>query len=232
MTHDEQVKLSEIALIEYLGKEITLSSGGDNDVEGHQIFTPDFIVKSMMKLVGTSNINDINSTILESTSGDGAFTVRILEQRIKSLKKDENFLLNALRALSTIYSIELDQQLLLRQRSNLYSTFINLTKLKQIKENEKIINLLKEIIFHNVIWGETNIQEEFTTMDIIGWFMPIPKIKVSKRKEINNYIKAQPIKFARWTINSDFSYSYSFEDAEFDHSLNEDQIGGLFDEKW
>jgi len=32
------------------------SSGGTNDLDGFQIFTPEFIVKDMLKLIGEKNI--------------------------------------------------------------------------------------------------------------------------------------------------------------------------------
>ena len=80
----EQGMLDQI--IDY-GKYPNLADIGSNDQEGYQIFTPDFIVKDMIKLIGNDNVANINATVLEPTSGDGAFTVRILELRLKKIFK-------------------------------------------------------------------------------------------------------------------------------------------------
>ena len=62
--------------------KICLSSMGHNDVEGYQIFTPEFIVKDMCNAIG-EDILDFSKNILEPTSGDGAFTVYILLRRFR-----------------------------------------------------------------------------------------------------------------------------------------------------
>lgn len=53
--------------------KVSFLSHGENDDNGFQIFTPDFIVDGMMKAIGYSKIEDFSKTILEPTSGDGAF---------------------------------------------------------------------------------------------------------------------------------------------------------------
>lgn len=98
-----------------------LDIGGSDDIDGFQIFTPDFIVKDMINIVGKDNINDFNKTILEPASGDGAFTVKILESRLKTITRDEKYFKNSLIALSTIFSIEMDEYLVIKQRSNVFS---------------------------------------------------------------------------------------------------------------
>jgi hypothetical protein len=230
MNNHENRILDGINLIDDFGDNLHLSSEGHNDVEGYQIFTPNFIVNDMIKMIGLKAIMDINNNILEPTSGDGAFTVRILELRLKNLNNDNEFLIKALKGLSTIYSIELDRDLLLRQRSNLYSAFMNQVKNKSIQIHNRLVDLVKRIIVTNVIWGETNIREEFSKNNIIGWYMPLPMMKDTKHRDIPNYTKAEVIKFSRWNINNDLSYTQVFEDAVFDNSIDETQIGGLFDE--
>lgn len=226
----EQRYMEDIELINDLGDVVSLSTEGHNDVEGYQIFTPSFIVNDMMKMIGLKNVMDVTKTILEPTSGDGAFTVRILEIRLKNLKNDEEVIVNSLNALASIYSIEMDRDLLLRQRSNLFSTFMNHIKKKSTLIDSNLIYLVKRIIVNNIIWGEINIREEFSKSNIIGWYLPIPLLKEQKHRDMPNYTKAEVIKFSKWTINKDLSYTQEFEDAEFDNSVDETQIGGLFDE--
>ena len=97
---------------------IHLASMGHNDTEGYQIFTPEFIVKDMCAAIG-DDIFDFSKNVLEPTSGDGAFTVYILLRRLEKALKGGNFELDSLRALSTIYSIEMDKELIEKQRNNI-----------------------------------------------------------------------------------------------------------------
>jgi len=230
MVIQEQMFLRDIEIIEYLGNMHYLSSEGHNDLEGYQIFTPDFIVNDMIKMVGLKNIIDLDKTILEPTSGDGAFTVRILEMRLKNLKMDSKILFHAVKSLSTIYSIEMDRDLLIRQRNNLYTIIINFAKAINQVITDELNGLIKRIIVTNIIWGETNIREEHSKSNIIGWFLPIPTMKDKKHRDTPNYAKADEIRFAKWMINEDYSYIVEFETPEFDNSIDETQIGGLFDE--
>jgi len=82
---------------------LKLASLGSNDTEGYQVFTPEFIVKQMTEAVGP-DILDFSKTVLEPTSGDGAFTTCILKKRLETIS--DNFEIESLKALSTIYSIE------------------------------------------------------------------------------------------------------------------------------
>lgn len=70
-----------------------------------------FIVNDMIEAVEVDNIANNDFNVLEPSSGDGAFTCRILQLRLKkNIKKDtENVFETLLNCLSTIYSIELDK---------------------------------------------------------------------------------------------------------------------------
>ena len=116
---------------------IQLANSGSEDDDGFQIFTPRFIVEDMVEAIGKKNILDINKTILEPTSGDGAFTVYILLERLKSIykKNKDNFEIDSLKSLATIYSIEMDKSLILKQRNNIFtliSKFILVNNIRRI----------------------------------------------------------------------------------------------------
>ena len=96
----------------YIDTYPDFSTGGSNDPDGFQIFTPEFIVNDMLNLIGNDNITDITKTVLEPASGDGAFTVRILESRLKKLIYDNEYLQKSLIALSTIFSIEIEMRVI------------------------------------------------------------------------------------------------------------------------
>jgi len=193
---------------------------GDNDIEGTQIFTPKFIVDNMIKIIGKNNIINLEFNILEPASGDGAFTVRILELRLNSLLK-KDYLYQSLTALSTIYAIELDQGLLIKQRNNIFSLLMFYLRKNKITPPEEYVYLAKRIIECNFIWGETNITN--SKDNIIGWFMPIPINKNGAK----SYHKAREIVFTKWLINRDLSFETVIEKAEF--SVDDTPItGGLF----
>ncbi len=222
----EQVMLDQI--IDY-GKYPNLADIGSNDQEGYQIFTPDFIVKDMIKLIGNDNVANINATVLEPTSGDGAFTVRILELRLIRLSKDKDYLKKSLIALSNIFSIEMDEELINKQRNNIFTLLMLYAK----KEGDKItldyVTLAKKIILTNFIWGETSIDRTLVYKgQPMGWYMPTYVNNKSRKTEKNRIL------FARWTIQSDFSLStFEYEDWEASVTGNSDSdLGGLFSEQY
>ena len=203
------------------------SAGGSNDADGFQIFTPEFIVNDMLKLIGNDNINDITKTVLEPASGDGAFTVRILESRLKKLKKDKDYIQKSLVALSTIYSIEMDYDLMQKQRNNIYSLLLKIAKMskQEVTDDYKIV--AKKIILTNFIWGETNIDRPLKYKgEAVGWYMPT-KVKGKSKKIENNRIQ-----FANWTISPlIINSACEFEDWETNNSETDyTEIGGLFSE--
>lgn len=140
--------------------------GENNDLDNFQIFTPRFIVDDMIEAIGLDNITDFGQRILEPTSGDGAFTCRILELRLERVKaSDRAEILNGLlRALSTIYSIEMDQALIKRQRNNLYTLGINFLKDNGVVLSEAEDALLRLLIVSNLIWAETETENAPTDL--------------------------------------------------------------------
>lgn len=203
------------------------SYGGTNDLDGFQIFTPEFIVKDMLKLIGEKNICDIHKTVLEPSSGDGAFTVRILDARLHHLKKDINYLQKSLIALSTIHSIEMDLELIKKQRNNIYSVLMKYAKSSNQEVSEDYLILAKKIILSNFIWGETNIDRPLKYRgEAIGWYMPTSVKSKSNKADKNR------IQFAKWMITpSIYDSSCEFEDWESnDLESNDSDLGGLFSE--
>ena len=136
-------------------ESIHLASMGHNDTEGYQIFTPEFIVKDMCAAIG-DDILDFSKNVLEPTSGDGAFTVYILLRRLEKAAKGGNFELDSLRALSTIYSIEMDKELIEKQRNNILTAITLFIKDKKIEVSEGYFDVFKCIIAKNFIWAMFN----------------------------------------------------------------------------
>ena len=171
---------------------LQLASKGYNDVEGYQIFTPDFIVRDMCAAVG-DDILDFTKTVLEPTSGDGAFTTYILRKRLETIKKD--FEIESLKALSTIYSVEMDKELIEKQRNNIF-TLVKLFILeKNIEVNHSYFEMLKCIISYNFIWGMFN-SDNSIDMGLFGTEVvyKMPDAEKQKYKSLD---------FPVWDISSD-----------------------------
>lgn len=130
-----------------------LASLGHNDTEGYQVFTPSFIVENMCSVVG-NDIFDFSKNVLEPTSGDGAFTTFILQKRLETIK--DNFEINSFKALSTIYSVEMDKELIEKQRNNILTLVRNFVKDNKIEVNDLYFEVLKCIITTNFIWAMFN----------------------------------------------------------------------------
>lgn len=150
---------NEISALRYLKKVSLKKCGSNNNLDNFQIFTPRFIVDDMIKTVGIENITNNDFKILEPTSGDGAFTCRILELRLEKNKSVKPFV-NLLNSISTIYSIEMDETLVQEQRDNIYTIAINYLKKKEIDLSKQEDTILRFLIVCNFIWGETNIDYE------------------------------------------------------------------------
>lgn len=143
---------------------ISLASAGHNDVEGYQIFTPDFIVKDMCSEIG-KDVFDSTKTILEPTSGDGAFTTYILQRRLEKIKAD--FEIESLRALSTIYSIEMDKELIEKQRNNIFTLVKIFIVKNKIDVDDSYYDILKCIITTNFLWAMFNSDRDID-MGLLG----------------------------------------------------------------
>ena len=146
----EQIKVFE-SIVFY--DDLHLATMGQNDAEGYQVFTPRFIVRDMCKII-SNDILDFSKTILEPTSGDGAFTTYILQKRLETIKA--NFEIESLRALSTIYSIEMDKELIDKQRNNIFSLFKQFIDKKGICVSCSYFEMVKCMITTNFIWGMFN----------------------------------------------------------------------------
>lgn len=156
----------ELSAIKCLNKVDLKSCGNNNNLDNFQVFTPEFIVNDMIKAVGVDNIANNDYNVLEPSSGDGAFTCRILQLRLKkNVKKDtENVFEALLKCLSTIYSIELDKNLVDEQRNNIYTISMKFLEKRKVSLTEAEDAALRLLIYSNFIWGETNIYQPPTCL--------------------------------------------------------------------
>lgn len=181
--------------------EIKLASMGSNDTEGYQIFTPKFIVEQMVSAIG-DDVLDFTKTILEPTSGDGAFTTYILFKRMETIKS--NYEIEILKALSTIYSIEMDKELIEKQRNNIYSVIHNFINEKEIEVDESFFNAVKCVIIKNFIWAMFNSNNPID-LGLLG-------MEVAYKMPDAGKGNLKSLSFPVWEIN-DNSFTYHEEDV-------------------
>jgi hypothetical protein len=179
--------------------ELDLSEYGINNT---QIFTRKVDIDKMLNSIGLDYIKNPETTILEPTSGDGAFTTRILELRLEAFKENtiEQFLISSLKALSTIYSIEYELPSLEVQRNNMYTLMIKYLNEHLITDEDKKYfgqketqwkNTVKQVIFYNIIWGATS-----TKMD--------SDYNISETPMLGKYrSNDMPIVIRQWTFKKD-----------------------------
>lgn len=196
----QQVNFNEINIICY--DRLKLMNMGENDTHGYQIFTPRFIVEDMVKSIG-KDIVDFTKNILEPTSGDGAFTTHILKLRLEKALEYDNFEIVSLQALSTIYSIEMDQALLEKQRNNIYTVICHFIQDNNINVSQDYLDLVKCIIKTNFMWAMFNSQNETLGLWVeVAYKMP--------EAEKGNFISLEmPV----WIIN-DKEISLHYEEVE------------------
>lgn len=186
-------------------QKVNLSYGGANIDENYQIFTPEFIVKDMVKAIGEDVIVDNTKNIFEPTSGDGAFTTYILKLRLeKALLSKETFIVNLLKSISTIYSVEMDNTLMSKQRCNIYTLIKIFLADNKIEIDNKLDELIKLMISTNFIWGMTNIENE-----VFSLFSS----EVVYQMPVNNKCY-EAIQFPVWEITDDLKISLHYEEVE------------------
>ena len=187
--------------IKFLDK-LELAIHGHDDTEGYQIFTPEFIVKQMTEAIG-DDILDFEKTILEPTSGDGAFTTYILRKRLETIR--DNFEINSLKALSTIYSVEMDKELIIGQRNNIFTLVKLFIEEKHIEVNNSYFDILRCIITTNFIWAMFNSDKEIDA----GFFGAEVAYKMPDAEKH----KLKSIEFPVWNI-SDENIEVHYEEAQ------------------
>ena len=134
-------------------------------VQNHgEVFTPKWIIEQMLNTAGVKEAcENIESTFLEPSAGEGAFLVAILSRKLEmvtdcyneSLKQYEHY---SLFALTTLYGVELLQDNAKICAMNLFETYLGYYnracekhKIKQRKS--AVLNSAKNIISANIQQG-------------------------------------------------------------------------------
>jgi type I restriction-modification system DNA methylase subunit len=107
-----------------------------------EVFTPDGLVRDMLKKLPYSVFKDPSKTFLDNSAGNGQFLFAVMKRKMFWLMKGDNMSLFAAhkQALSTIYGVELDPE---------NSEECRLRLLNGSQSNE-----LRAIVDHNIITAD------------------------------------------------------------------------------
>lgn len=170
-----------------------------------EVFTPQRIVDLMLDQPEiTARVNDLKTTFLEPSAGEGVFLVEILKRKMKvALEQSKNitkFEDNSLLALSSLYGIELMEDNVEMLVMNMLQEFISdyLSGIHAInpdaKQNEKIIKSAKVIIRANMAQGDALTYKTSTDDPIIfsEWdtFSKNGRLYVQRKEQIFKSIVA------------------------------------------
>lgn len=111
-----------------------------------EVFTPSHIVKDMCDLIPEDVWNNIESTFLEPSCGNGNFLVEICERKLK-LCKDER---DGLKALASIVGIDIQTDNCEECRKRLMAQYLEAFP----NANEVCILLAAGILQNNIICGD------------------------------------------------------------------------------
>ena len=125
-----------------------------------EVFTPNWMVKKMLAEPSIkAKLNYLHATFLEPSAGEGAFLVEILNQKLDYVDKissKNNWTVNSLWALMSIYGIELLQDNLLIARSRMEKVVAKHYKKvlgKALSHHTDFYKATKYVINANIVQG-------------------------------------------------------------------------------
>ena len=125
----------------------------DKRKERHHItqedFTPEIIVELMLTKLPQDTFTNFDKKVIDNSCGIGNFLVAILDKRLSNCTTTNK----AIKALSTIYGVELMVDNVAECRERLYNTITN--KFPCIKEDEKLNHKVRAIIKHRIMWNNS-----------------------------------------------------------------------------
>jgi hypothetical protein len=126
----------------------------DRDIyNSTQFFTPKIIIKEMMEKNQEALIN-LNKTVLDNASGDGAIILYVFGGRLIELEKsNKKSLLDIINALKTLFSIEYEYETIWKQRVIIYNSIYKIIKRWNLESTEIFDRSVKKILINNLKFG-------------------------------------------------------------------------------
>ena len=159
-----------------------------NRVRDHgEVFTPDFVVNDMLDLVKNETEN-IESRFLEPACGDGNFLIKVLERKLKVVKRvykksQFDYEKNALLAISSLYGVDLLYDNVKEARDRLYSFFLNEYKeLYKEKINNNFLKSIKYVLSRNILQGNAlTLKDNRENLIIFSEWSSVKGVKIKRR---------------------------------------------------
>ena len=128
-----------------------------------EVFTPKWMIDLMLDIPGIKHKlekqEDIDTTFLEPSAGEGFFLVEILKRKLSAIHaRDKSWETFALRALASIYAIELLEDNLYIAKQSMFEVVLNERERIFGKRATKSTNFYKAaefIIEKNIVQGNT-----------------------------------------------------------------------------
>jgi len=173
-----------------------------NRVRDHgEVFTPDFVVNDMLDLVKNETEN-IESRFLEPACGDGNFLIKVLERKLKVVKRvykksQFDYEKNALLAISSLYGVDLLYDNVKEARDRLYNFFLNeYKKLYKEKINSNFLKSIKYVLSRNILQGNAlTLKDNKENPIIFSEWSSVNGIKI-KRRDFN-FVKIRNTELSR-----------------------------------
>ena len=129
------------------------SDATDIRVERHQVtqedFTPESVVNDMLACLPDDTFTDFSKTILDPSCGIGNFLVEVLRRRLEHCKNQDD----AIRAMKSIYGVELMADNVEDCRQRLYDTVIG--GFPKIQNNVDMDYYLRALIRNRIQWCDS-----------------------------------------------------------------------------
>ncbi len=152
-----------------------------------EVFTPDFIIDDMLDLV-KNETDRIESRFLEPACGDGNFLIKVLERKLRVVKRvykksQFDYERNAIIAVSSIYGVELLDDNARCARERIYNFFLNEYEKNYTKKiNNDFLKSVRYVLNKNILQGNalTLKDREENPITFSEW-SPVNGIKIKRR---------------------------------------------------
>ncbi len=152
-----------------------------------EVFTPDFIVDDMLDLVKHETEN-IESRFLEPACGNGNFLIKVLERKLKVVKRvygksQFDYERNAIISICSIYGVELLDDNVLLAQERLYEFLLEeYQKIYRSKINNEFLKSVKYVLNRNILQGNAlSLKDKVSSPIVFSEWSPVNGVKIKRR---------------------------------------------------
>lgn len=130
-----------------------------------EVYTNEREVNAMLDLIPINNVKEqLDFTYLEPACGNGNFLIKILERKLNSIEKQENYdnsleclELMILKAISTIYAIDICNENVAESKARLFNSIMSFYNSKNATNDtsQEFIKSIDYILNTNIVQGNS-----------------------------------------------------------------------------